>query len=99
MNIKTAFEKGNYSEVISLAEEMHSRFNGFSEDIEAQEQMALYEQLWIDQGTVENAKAEALKSAQGAAREITKISKSNSNSTGEIDLFIGYINQSDKAMI
>ena len=48
---------------------------------------------------MENAKAEALKSAQGAAREITKISKSNSNSTGEINLFIGYINQSDKAMI
>ena len=104
--IKKSMNSEDYSSVISRSLELHDLFPGSSEDLEAQ-QLAVDAQKRLDEIAAEAAakkaaeEAEKLKSAQDKAREIIrvkKLSKSNPNSAGGVDLFIGYTNNSDKVI-
>ncbi|MEG1567078.1 MAG: hypothetical protein RR347_05295 [Anaerovoracaceae bacterium] len=105
-NARKLFEDKKYEETIKIAADIHNRFNGSPEDIEAQA-LAVNSQKAIDAAAKIKAdeeaalKAKAEKSAKDKAREIirvTKISKSSPNSAGGVDLFIGYKNMSDKVI-
>lgn len=100
------FENNKYEEVITVATTLHENYNGSPEDIEGQKLRADSKEA-ID--AAERAKkeeedriaAEAIKSAQDKVRAIirvTKLSRSNPNSAGGVDLFIGFRNISDKVI-
>lgn len=103
---RTYFEKENYNKVIEVTSLLHTKFNGVKEDIEGQKlskaaQKKLDEAAALKKKEEEKKAAEAKKSAQDKAREIirvTKLSKSEPNSAGGVDVFIGFKNMSDKVI-
>lgn len=102
--IKLNFEKKDYQTVISLADELHKKFTGTSEDLEGQKikeeaSKRIVEEEQALEVIEANAKAEADKSAQEKARSIIRVTKlkvGKPNSAGGVDLFIGFTNNSDK---
>ena len=106
IQIRNYFEAENYQEVIAAAAELHEQFNGCPEDIEAQK-LASDSQKAIDEAEAERKAeeerlaAEALKTAETKAREIIRISKiavSKPDSAGGVELYINFINNSDKTI-
>lgn len=103
---KQLYENKKYDEVIKITSTLHQKFNGSAEDVEAQRlsansQKAIDEIKRVKEEEEKRKAAEALKSAQDKARgiiRVTKLSTSNPNSAGGVDLFIGYINMSDKVI-
>lgn len=104
--IRLIFEKKDYQKVISLADELHEKFTGSSEDLEGQKikeeaSKRMAEEEQVLEAIEANAKAEAEKSLQEKAREIiriTKIKGSKPNSAGGVDLFVAFENNSDKVI-
>ncbi|MEG1758382.1 MAG: hypothetical protein RR235_08010 [Oscillospiraceae bacterium] len=104
--IRRAYENKNHALVVSRAAELHELFNGAPEDNEAQA-LAAESQKALDlveakrESEKKAAEAKALKTAQDKAREIihvTKLAAGNPNIVGGVDLFIGYVNMSEKVM-
>lgn len=101
---KKFLEEKNYNKVIETTSTLHNKFNGIPEDVEGQAlakkaQEKIDEQIRLEKEEEERIAAENLKTARDKAREIirvTKVSKSNPNSAGGVDLFIGYKNMSEK---
>lgn len=106
IEIRNLFEEKKYSQVITKASELHKLYNGTSEDDEA---MALAKQAQDildaeEQARLEEEKRkeeEAKKTAQEKARAILRITDLHTgkpNSAGGVDLYIDYVNNSDKTI-
>lgn len=103
---KKYFEEENYLKVIETTSTLHNDFTGISEDLEGQElskkaQLKLDEAEKIKKEEEERIANEEKKNAQDKAREIiriTKLAKSEPNSAGGVDVFIGHTNMSDKTI-
>ena len=101
------FNSSNDEEsVLRLSTELHNKFPDSEQDKEAQGYvMAINEKRKQAEETAriakEKAAAEALKSAQDKAREIIRVKNirtGNPNSAGGVDLYINWINNSEKTI-
>lgn len=102
--IRTLFEKNDFDAVIEKASELHGKFNGSDEDIEAQgyvneiknqrekeAQARKEEQEWLA--------AQAAKTKQDKLREIIRVKRVyiyDTDSAGRVDISIDFSNNSDK---
>ena len=106
IKIRNLFEDEKYSEVVKAADELHEKFNGTEQDMQAQELSAkstkIIEQIEAEKrAEEERAAAEALKSEQEKAREIirvTKVAVSKPDSAGGVELYFNYVNNSEKTI-
>lgn len=106
IQIRNAYEAQQYEEVLSLAETLHTNFNGTEEDIEGQKiadlsQAEIEELNRIKKEEEDRIAAEALKSERDKAREIIRVSRvytSSPNSANGVDLHIEWTNNSKKTV-
>jgi uncharacterized protein YoxC len=105
-DIRNSLEAKKYNDVLTTAKKLHSDFNGSAQDKEGQD-LAAKAQKAIDDAAAAKA-AEAAKAAAEAAKSVqdrvrslihvTKLAVGSPNSAGGVDLFIGYVNNSDKVI-
>lgn len=96
VKVRNHFEKKEYDEAKQLAQTLHKKFNGTSEDQQAQQiiqqiDKTLEEQKRTKEAAESKAAAEKKKNARDKAREIIRVSKvytGTPNSAGGVDLYI-----------
>lgn len=106
VKVRNHFEKKEYDEAKQLAQTLHKKFNGTSEDQQAQQiiqqiDKTLEEQKRTKEAAESKAAAEKKKNARDKAREIIRVSKvytGTPNSAGGVDLYIVWKNMSDKTI-
>lgn len=104
--IRSAFEQEDYDKVKTLSSELHEKANGSDEDIEAQGYLSqvtdIEEQKQKEKEEAERKAAEeAAKSKQDKLREIIRVKSvktSKPNSAGGVDLYIDWVNNSEKTI-
>jgi len=106
IKIRNAYESDKNEEAIILAQQLHDKFNGSTDDVEGQkvakaatEKIAEKEKLAKQEE--ERKIAEAAASAKEKAREIIRVSKVSTgkpNSAGGVDLYINWKNNSEKTI-
>ena len=90
-----AFENGEHEKVITITTQLHKDFPSSPEDKEAQELLVK------SQAALDAKAAELALSAQERVREIirvTSVRPSKPNSAGGVDLYVDWVNNSDKTI-
>ncbi len=91
--IRTAFEAQDWNKVVSLANELHSKFAGYDQDIEGMN-LAAQAQQTLDEEAAKAA-AEAAKTVEDKVHgliRITKLNCSSPNSAGGVGINLHFIN-------
>jgi outer membrane murein-binding lipoprotein Lpp len=106
LDIRKQNENKNHDQVLKLSTELHSRFPGVPEDLEAQQMVKEIQNLRAEasrKAEEEKARvlAEQAKSAEEKAKSIVRVSKvypGKPNSAGGVDVYISWRNNSDKVI-
>lgn len=99
VEFRSLLERGEEDAAIRLADTIHEKYNGTSEDLEAQEKISV---IRVNQEAERLAKEEQEnRTTEETVRGIIRIKKtytSHPNSAGGVDLHINWVNNSEKTI-